>query len=105
MLVGPIRDRFKQIIERVAKKHGWQIGELALQPDHVHLFIQTNPYTMPTDIVRLIKGRGVPGVREEYPHWKRMPFLWTHSIFYSTARFGNQNTTKRYIERQGKSEC
>src|SRR5438876_12434086 len=57
VLVGPVHDRFEQIIREVAAEHEWQIVELAIQPDHVHLFIQSNPYTMPSDIPRLIKGR------------------------------------------------
>jgi len=40
-------------------KNAWAIIELAIQPDHVHLFLRANPYTLPTDIARLIKGRFV----------------------------------------------
>src|SRR5947209_18808991 len=57
VLVGPVHDRLKQIIGEIVEEYGWEIVELAIQPDHVHLFIQTNPYTLPTDIARLIKGR------------------------------------------------
>src|SRR5215470_9290499 len=50
ILVGAVHDRLKQIIEQVAQEHSWQIVELAIQPDHVRLFLQSNPYTLPTDI-------------------------------------------------------
>ena len=43
VLVGPVHDRLKAIIEMVAQEHAWTIVQLAIQPDHVHLFIQTNP--------------------------------------------------------------
>ncbi len=81
------------------------LGELALQPDHVHLFIQTHPSTMPTDIARLIKDRSSHLVREAYPQLQRMPSLWTRSPFYSTAGFVSQETIQNSIERQSKSEC
>jgi len=81
ILVGPVRDRLEQIIREVADENGWEIVELAIQPDHVHLFIQANPYTLPTDIPRLIKGRSSHDMREEFPHLKRMPSLWTRSTF------------------------
>ncbi len=55
--MGPVHNRFKQIIEQVAEEYQWHLVRLAIQPDHVHLFIQTNPYTLPTDIPRLIKWR------------------------------------------------
>lgn len=102
VLVGPVHDRLKEIIEQVANEHSWQIVELAIQPDHVHLFIQTNPYTLPTDIARLIKGRSSHELREEFAHLMAMPSLWTRSTFYSTAGFVSQDTIQKYIERQSK---
>jgi len=103
VLVGPVHHRLKQLIEEVAQEQGWDIVELAIQPDHVHLFIQTNPYTLPTDIARLIKGRSSHELREEYAHLKRMPSLWTRSTFYSTAGYVSADTIQKYIERQSKS--
>jgi putative transposase len=96
VLVGPVHDRLQQIIE--------QVVELAIQPDHVPLFIQTNPSTLPTDIVRLIKGRSSHQVREEFAHLARLPSLWTRSTFSSTAGFGSQETTQHSGERQRKQE-
>jgi REP element-mobilizing transposase RayT len=47
VLVRPVRDRLKQIIGEVAADHDWHIIQLAIQPDHVHLVIRANPYTLP----------------------------------------------------------
>ena len=103
MLVGKVADRLEQITREVAQENAWQIIELAIQPDHVHLFIQTNPYTLPTDIARLIKGRSSHDLREEFPHLLKLPSLWTRSTFYSTSGFVSQDTIQKYIERQSKS--
>ena len=100
VLVGPVRDRLEHIIQEVADQHGWQIIELAIQPDHVHLFIRSNPYTLPTDMARLIKGRSSHELREAFPHLKRMPSLWTRSTFYSTAGNVSSETIQQYIARQ-----
>ncbi|GHO61634.1 transposase [Ktedonobacter sp. SOSP1-52] len=100
VLIGPVHDRLQQIIEQVAAERHWAIVELAIQPNHVHLFIQANPYTMPTDIARLIKGRSSHMLREEFSHLMRMPSLWTRSTFYSTAGHVNADTIQKYIERQ-----
>jgi putative transposase len=56
VLVGPVQRRLEQIIS----EHDWQLIEVAIQQDHVHLFVRTDPSTLPSDIPRLIKGR-VPG--------------------------------------------
>jgi putative transposase len=103
LLVGPIHDRLKQIMEEVAEAHDWHIIRLALQPDHVQLFIRANPYTLPSDIPRLMKGRSSHDLREEFPHLKRMPSLWTRSFFASTADNVSQEIIQNYIERQSKA--
>jgi putative transposase len=103
VLMGPVHDRLKAIIEQVAEENQWQIVRLAIQSDHVHLFIQANPYTLPTDIPRLIKGRSSHELRGEFPHLMRMPSLWTRSTFYSTAGHVSQEIIDAYIERQSRS--
>jgi putative transposase len=102
VLEGVIAERLKQIIEEVVQDNAWQIERLAIQPDHVHLFIQSNPYTLPTEIARLIKGRSSHDLREEFPLLMRMPSLWTRSTFYSTAGQVSQETISKYIEKQSK---
>nr|BBH86706.1 hypothetical protein KTC_14570 [Thermosporothrix sp. COM3] len=98
-----MKDRLEQIMKDVVDEQGWHIIELAIQPDHVHLFIQSNPYTLPTDIARLIKGRSSHLLREEFEHLKRMPSMWTRSTFSSTAGNVSSEVLQKYIERQSKS--
>jgi len=103
VLVGPIRARLEQIIREVAAEHDWTVIELAIQPDHVHLFIRANPYTLPSDIPRRIKGRSSRDLRDEFPHLRKLPSLWTRSFFLSTAGNVSQEIIQRYIERQSKT--
>lgn len=102
VLIGPIHDRLGQIIQEVVNEHKWSLIELAIQPDHVHVFIRSNPSTLPTDIARLIKGRSAHVLREEFPALKRLPSLWTRST-YSTAGNVSSEIIQKYIERQRKS--
>lgn len=102
VLQGKVAERLKQIIHEVANENAWEIIEFAIQPDHVHLFLRSNPYTLPTDIARLIKGRSSHMLREEFPALMRMPSLWTRSTFYSTAGNVSAETIQNYIERQSK---
>jgi putative transposase len=76
---------------------------LAIQPEHVHVVLQTNPETLPTDIPRLIKGRSAHELREEFPHVRRMPSLWTRSTFYSRAAHVSKEVIDAYIQRQSRS--
>ena len=103
VLVGPVHDRLKQIIGEVADEREWEIIRLAIQPDHVHLFIRADPYTLPSDIPRLIKGRSSHHLRREFPHLLKLPSLWTHAFFLSTAGTVSQELIQQYIERQSKT--
>jgi REP-associated tyrosine transposase len=100
VLVWLVRDRLRQIIGAVMAAYGWETIRLAIQPDHVHLFIRANPCTLSPDIPRLIKGRSPHDLREEFPHLRKLPSLWTRSYFLSTAGNVSQEIIQRYIERQ-----
>ncbi len=102
ILNGIIHDRLAAIIYEVAEERNWQVIRLAVQPDHVHLFLRANPYTLPTDIPRLMKGRSSRLLREEFPALKKMPSLWTRSFFISTAGDVSSETIQRYIEAQSR---
>jgi putative transposase len=100
VLVGPVAQRLKAIIDEVAQEHAWEIREWAIQPDHVHLFVRADPYTLPSDIPRLIKGRSSHHLRKEFPHLLKLPSLWTRSYFLSTAGNVRSEIIQKYIERQ-----
>jgi putative transposase len=102
ILSGLIYDRLAAIIHEVAEDHHWQVIRLAIQPDHVHVFIRANPYTLPTDIPRLMKRRSSRLMREEFPALRKMPSLWTRSYFISTAGNVSSETIQRYIEAQSR---
>jgi len=85
ILCGEIAQRLEQLVNEVANEHQWQVLNLSIQPDHVQLFIRSNPSTLPTDIARYIKNCSSHLLRAEFPSLQRMPSLWTRSTFYSTA--------------------
>jgi REP-associated tyrosine transposase len=103
VLVEPVRPRLEQIVRAVATEHDWTVLAVAMQPDHVHLVIRAHPYTLPSDIPRLIKGRSSRLVREEFPQLLKLPSLWTRSYFLSTAGTVSQETIRQCSERQSKT--
>ena len=99
-LGGPVKKRLEQIIHESMYKHEWQLIELALQPEPVHLVVRTNPSTLPSDLPRLIKGRSSRLLRQEFAHLRRLPVLWSPSYFRSTAGNVSSETIERYIQQQ-----
>jgi putative transposase len=100
VLVGPVQKRLEQIIHEVITEQGWQLIELAIQPDHVHVFVRTNPSTLPSDLPKFITGRSSRVLRKEFAHLQNLPTLWTHSYFLSTAGNVGSETIERYIQQQ-----
>ena len=56
ILRGEIAQRLEQLVNEVVYEHNWQVLTLSIRPDHVPLFIRSNPYTEPSDLRVLSKG-------------------------------------------------
>ncbi len=67
VLTGKAAEHLEQIVHEVANEHEWQVIQLAIQPDHVHLFIRSIPLPGPRilhdssrDILLMICGKNSP---------------------------------------------
>ena len=100
VLVGDIAKDCRSLIERKCEEKGWQIVELAIQPDHVHLFVRAFPDTPASEVVKECKGLTSFELRRKYPVLMRLPSMWTRSFFAATAGNVSGDTIKRYIEAQ-----
>lgn len=100
ILVGDLKRRLEEIIHQVAAELGVKILALEVMPDHLHLFISAYPQLSIPHIVKSFKGRSAHDLREEFPALQKMPSLWTHSYFVSTAGNVSAETIKKYIEGQ-----
>ena len=100
VLTGKVAIRLDQILHVVAAEHGWDIERLAIQPDHLHLFIRGDSVTPAHEMVRLLKGRTAHDLRNEFPILLRLPSLWTRSYFCATAGNVSAAAIERYIEAQ-----
>lgn len=100
VLTGAIAADCRAIIEEVCETRGWTILELAIQPDHIHLFVRVWPKDAAADVVGILKARTSHDLRKKYPALLRLPSLWTRSFFASTAGAVSAETIQRYIAAQ-----
>jgi len=56
VLMGDIARRARQIIEEKCKEKGWVILTLAIQPDHIHLFVRVWPSDSASLVIKEVKG-------------------------------------------------
>lgn len=102
VLVGDIKTRLEQIITEVAKEKNIKILALEIMPDHLHLFVSSHPNIPVHNLIKAFKGRSSNILRKEYPDLLKLPSLWTHSYFISTAGNVSSETIQKYIEGQNK---
>lgn len=100
VLVGDIATDCEALIRQKCDEQGWTVVELAIQPDHVHLFVRAFPTTPAADIVGQCKGLTSHELRKKYPVLRKLPSMWTRSYFASTAGNVSSETIKRYIAAQ-----
>src|SRR5260370_7918030 len=55
ILTGKLKERCQQLIEQKCQEKGWNILTLAIQPDHIHIFVQFCPSDIAPDIVKALK--------------------------------------------------
>jgi putative transposase len=93
--------RLKEIIAELANELHFDVDEIEVMSDHVHILIDCDPQFGIHRIVKAIKGRSSFLIRKEFPWVKsRIPTLWTNSYFVVTCGGAPLEVIKRYIADQ-----
>ncbi len=101
VLEGAIEKRLREVIEDVRAEHVWTIHVLEVMPDHVHLFIESDPIYSVAEIVNRLKGASSRILRSEFPALRsRLPTLWSRSYYAGTVGAVSDAVVRRYIESQ-----
>lgn len=101
VLVDGVDELIKQVITIKCEERGWELCELEVMPDHVHVFIKCKPTDSVAYIVAQLKGVTSREVRKSFPHlWGRLPSLWSRSYYAESVGCINEDTILRYIENQ-----
>ena len=104
VLSNNIKVRLEQLIQECSEVNSFEILELSIQLDHVHLFLSAKPRFSPSEIMRRIKGGSSRKLREEFPELEE--FLWGDSFwadgyFVSTHSNVTEEIIREYIKQQG----
>ncbi len=93
--------RFKEIVLENQIKFKYNVIEMEVMEDHVHLLLDIHPKIGVYEVVNRIKGLTSRILREEFPSLKkRIPSLWTRSKFISSVGSVSLEIVKKYIEEQ-----
>ena len=101
VLETPIDARLKELIYAKQTDFGYEVIEMEVMLDHVHLLISIPPDKAIRTLISNLKGYTARILRDEFPELKsRLPSLWTRSMFVASVGAVSLETVKRYIENQ-----
>lgn len=103
ILVGKIEMFLKDCLETIVCAKGWELIELEVMPDHVHIFISAQPEFSPVMIIKVLKGVTSLRLFKKHPELKDELWgghLWAPSYYIGTAGNMSAETIRKYIENQ-----
>ena len=101
ILQGEIRDRAKELFREIAEHHGFEIKEMEVTGDHVHILISFSPKYSIAKVVGILKAVSAKEIRKEFPIVKKQLWggeFWEDGYFARTV--GDKVTAeviKKYI--------
>ena len=100
VLTPQIQERCKEILLNLQSEK-FEILELEIMEDHVHILFSSQPDFDLKKLVYMIKGTSSNLLRLEFPELvKKLPSLWTRSKFLATIGSVSLDIVKKYIETQ-----
>jgi putative transposase len=102
VLVGAVADRLEALLREKAEELCVEIEHLAIQSDHLHMFVNAPPSLAVSQLVYRFKGYTSRVLRQEFPGLRKLPSMWTTAYFASTAGRVSEATIQSYIEAQSK---
>ena len=93
-----------RIIYEVAERHDFEVIELAVMPDHVHMFVTAAPDLAPAYIMQTVKSITAREMFKHFPSLKLILWggaLWARGYFVMSS---SQGTTDEMIQRYIKEQ-
>lgn len=101
VVVGDVASRLKVLLAEKAAEMGATLHAMEVLPDHVHLFVESDPTRAPANIAAQFKGYTSRVLRREFGSLRsRLPTLWSRSYFAATVGHVSAATIQKYIETQ-----
>jgi putative transposase len=96
-----IAARLEEILRETCDQLEVEILALEIMPDHVHLFISSDPRWAVAGLMARLKGGSSKILREEFPSLRsRLPTLWSRSYYAGTVGHVSEATVRQYIKEQ-----
>ena len=107
ILTGAIKELVESDIRMLCEWKGCEIGEMNVQPDHIHLVVSIPPKVSVSEFMGTVKGKLAIKLFKSYPGLKKKPYwgnhFWARGYFVSTVGL-DEDMIKRYVKYQEEEE-
>ena len=101
---GNMSNYVVHVIKEIAERYDFEVVELAVIPDHVHLFVTAAPNVSPAHLVQIVKSITAREVFKRFPGIKRILWggaLWERGYFVMSSGTGTTDEMiRQYIKEQ-----
>lgn len=104
VLVGDVEVACRNVIAEACANYGWDLKEIEVMPDHVHMFVSASPQTAPAEISRTVKSISAVRIFTQFPRLKGRKFwgsgLWSPSTYFGSVGHISEDVVGKYIQTQ-----
>lgn len=104
VLTGSVEAVLRQVIGETCGHYGWDLQELEIMPDHVHLFVQVDHLTVPMEVSKTVKSISAIKLFTVFPKLKKKKFwgsgMWSTNTYYGSVGQVTEETIKKYLQLQ-----
>ncbi len=103
VLKGVLARRIDELLRLCGEANGWQILELNVQEEHVHMVVQFVPTISVSKMVQLFKGKSSRIIRQEFPELEEVYWgdsFWADGYFAETVGHCNAEKILEYVKNQ-----
>ena len=99
---GKIRNELIRIFETICKWKHWEIIELSIEDDHIHLCLLASPRDSISYIMQILKGKSSAWLKKKIKRNHGLyekKSLWARGYFVSTIGI-DEHIIRRYVKHQ-----
>jgi putative transposase len=108
VLKDAIEVELKRILAEACAHYGWELHELEIMPDHVHIFVQADHTVAAVEIAKTLKSISAVHIFNKFPKLKGRKFwgsgLWSRGTYYASVGHISEDAVRKYIQTQKERE-
>lgn len=103
VLEGAVVTELRKLLQECALMNEWEIEEMGIEKDHLHMLVQLSPKWSVSDAVHRMKGGTSRKLRQQFPDLEEFLWgdsFWADGFFAETVGVLEEEMIHKYIREQ-----